>query len=106
MFHSLVYFHIDLSFKIYWMFYSYVQSSSTMFDVLKFIHHIKMLSELNTLTLFILDTYTIWFVIWIFCKQWEYLRYLLSNFLQINIKTTETTVLKNKNKDINISPQN
>ena len=57
-----------------------------------------MLSELNTLTLFRLDTCTIWFVIWIYCKHWEYLIFLLSNFTSLIIKTTETTVLKIKNK--------
>lgn len=83
-----------------------------MFDLLKFILHIKMLSELNTLTLFRLDTCTIWFVIWIYCKHWEYLRYLLSNFFySLNTKTTETTVLKQKQScnvaihNINIFPR-
>jgi len=59
---------------------------STLFDLLKFILHNKM-NELNTLTLVRLDTCTIWFVIWIYCKHF---------FYSLNIKTTETTVLKQK----------
>lgn len=69
-----------------------------MFDLLNFIPHIKMLSELNTLTLFRVDTFTNCAVIWMYCKNWDYQRHLFSNFYSLNIKTTETTGLKNKNK--------
>lgn len=56
-----------------------------MFDVLKIIHHIKMLSEMNTSTL---CRY-----MYIFALG---MGYLLSNFYSLIIKTTETTVLKKK----------
>jgi len=96
-----------LSFKIYWIIYSYVQSFSTMFDLQKFIHHIKMLSELNTLTLFRLDTCTIWFAIWIHFKHWEYLRYLLSNFFNsFNYQDLRDYCTQKEQRGCNVAIQN
>lgn len=72
-----------------------------MFDLLKF--------EYNTLTLFRLDTCKIWFVIWIYCKHWEYLRYLLSNFLQFKYQDHRDYCTQKQDcnvaiQNINISP--
>lgn len=85
------------------MIYSYVQRSSTMFDLLKFIHHIKMLSELHTLKLFRLDTCTIWFVIWIHCKHWKYLRYLHSNFLQLKYQDHRDYCTQKQKQECNVA---
>lgn len=54
-----------------------------MFDLLNFIHHIKMLSELSTLTLFRVDTFTICVVIWMYCKNWGLSETFAQQFLQL-----------------------
>lgn len=61
-----------------------------MFDVLTVIHHIKMLSELNTLTLFR-------YIYNLVCDL-DTLQVLEVSFYSLYIKTTETSVLENKNK--------
>lgn len=76
-----------------------------MFDLLNFIHHIKMLSELNTLALFRLDTCTICFVIWIYCKHWEYLRRLLSNFLQFKYRDHRDYCTQKQKQGCNVAIQ-
>lgn len=65
-----------------------------------------MLSELNTLTLFRLDTCTIWFVILTHCKHWEYLRYLRSNFLQFKYQDHSDYCTQKQKQGFDVAIQN
>lgn len=65
-----------------------------------------MLSELDTLTLFRLDTCTIWFVISTHCKHWEYLRYLHSNFLQFKYQDHSDYCTQKQKQGFDVAIQN